>query len=249
MRILLPLRIKGYKSSHSILPSTLLNELISYWKLDEESGIRYDSVGDKHLSDNATVGFAAGKNNNAALFVRAANEYLSRNNVQLTPNDGSFTVSLWEYFADAATNRAGGLFVLTADSSLATIVVSIYNASDILSNYVTLVSDGIGTYVIANYIRAGLVAGWHHIITWYDASDRKVRISIDGSTISGGEISAALAGSTRYTVAQPLWIGRHPALAFKEGRIDEVGVWSRALTDDERLLLYKAGAGRFYPFS
>jgi hypothetical protein len=35
---------------------------------------------------------------------------------------------------------------------------------------------------------------------------------------------------------------------YTEGRIDEVAVWDRVLTDDERAELYAAGAGKFYPF-
>jgi hypothetical protein len=32
------------------------------------------------------------------------------------------------------------------------------------------------------------------------------------------------------------------------GQIDEVAIWSRVLTSDERTELFNAGAGKFYPF-
>lgn len=39
-------------------PSSLLDGLVSYWPLDETSGVRYDAVGGNHLADVNTVGCA-----------------------------------------------------------------------------------------------------------------------------------------------------------------------------------------------
>jgi len=57
--------------------STLLDGLVSWWDLDEESGIRYDSVGSNDLTDNNTVGYDNGKIVNAASFVATNGERLT----------------------------------------------------------------------------------------------------------------------------------------------------------------------------
>lgn len=229
--------------------STLLNNLVSYWTMDETSGTRYDAVGSKHLTDNNTVGYRAGINKNAALFVAAQTEYLSRDDYQVTADNGSFTVSLWYYFANAAANRAQGLFDVSHSWDALTTQVSIYNGVVDGTSLTVLISDGAGSYKTALSNRS-LTAGWHHVVAWYDSSDRKIRESLDGNAPAGGEISDALAGVTRYTTAEPLWIGRHTAgtVAYMEGAVDEVGVWSRVLTTAERASLYTGGIGRFWTF-
>ena len=58
--------------------SDLANSLVAFWKLDEASGQRNDSIGTNHLADNNTVLSAAGKVYPlAATFAADANEYLS----------------------------------------------------------------------------------------------------------------------------------------------------------------------------
>ena len=51
--------------------------IISYWKLDEESGTRVDAIGSNDLTDNNSVLFAAGQVDNAADFETDDNDYLS----------------------------------------------------------------------------------------------------------------------------------------------------------------------------
>ena len=58
--------------------TTHAGDIIAWWTLDETSGSRSDSHGTATLSDNNTVGYATGKQSNAASFVEANTEYLSR---------------------------------------------------------------------------------------------------------------------------------------------------------------------------
>lgn len=51
--------------------------IVSYWKLDETSGTRVDSIGSNDLTDNNTVGYGTGKVSNAADFEADNSEYLS----------------------------------------------------------------------------------------------------------------------------------------------------------------------------
>jgi hypothetical protein len=234
---------------------TLPNGLIHYWNLDEASGGRSDSVGDLHLTDNSAVASAAGIIGNSAVF--AGNDYLSRANVVLTPDDGSLTISMWIYFNDAGADRRCHFLDMTNVWNT-NMQVSVYNASISTTSLAILVGDGAGGTSGASYgpNRAGLAAQtWHHILSWYDSSDRKTYISVNGSTpinngVSQFEISTnAMAGATRSMTAAPLWIGRGLQVGYTFGRIDEIGVWSRVLSTDEKIELYNSGVGKFPPFT
>ena len=51
--------------------------IVSYWKLDEESGTRADAIGSNTLADNNSVLYGTGKVDNAADFEQSQSEYLS----------------------------------------------------------------------------------------------------------------------------------------------------------------------------
>jgi hypothetical protein len=60
-----------------LVMSTLVNGLVSYWKLDEASGTRVDAVGTNHLTPtNAPIG-ALGKIGNACDFEADSTQFLS----------------------------------------------------------------------------------------------------------------------------------------------------------------------------
>ena len=51
----LTLKLGGWYAAAVEAGSKLLDGLVSYWSLDEQSGARADSVGGNHLTDNNTV--------------------------------------------------------------------------------------------------------------------------------------------------------------------------------------------------
>jgi hypothetical protein len=75
----------------------LTDSLISYWKMDETSGTRYDSHGTNHLTDNNSVGSLTGKINSSAYFGPApTTKYLNHiDSSDFDVGDIDFTFSLW----------------------------------------------------------------------------------------------------------------------------------------------------------
>jgi hypothetical protein len=68
----------------------------------------------------------------------------------------------------------------------------------------------------------------------------------DGSVVAGtltGSVPASIFNSS-----EPFIIGRYDNDAYADGQIDEVGIWSRALSSTEVTKLYNGGAGLQYPF-
>ena len=70
--------------------------LVSYWKMDETSGSRVDSVGANTLTDNNTVPSQVGVISNASQYVAANSEYLSKASFNWATSIGnSFTIAGW----------------------------------------------------------------------------------------------------------------------------------------------------------
>lgn len=242
-----PLNINTESQDLLILPyyyprqSTLLTDLISYWKLDEESGTRYDSHGSNHLTDNNGVSQVTGKQGTAAKFIAASNQYLTcSSNPSLQVGDSPFTVACWIYIDSKSSHRIivakpGNIVANEEDEFWL-----YYSNTDSLSFYI---ADGDTSYPQINF--GSLSTGnYYFIVAWYDPSNNKICLEVNGvvqehSTVGGNQ-------STNGDFHVGGWVA-NAAYAW-DGRIDEVGFWKRVLTEDERAQLYNSGEGTTYPF-
>jgi hypothetical protein len=218
--------------------------IVSYWSLDEASDgsapvTRVDSVGSNNLTDNNTTASAAGVNGNAASFVAASNERLSRDGESFTAAD--YTISMWFKPVSVVDGNFHELMFL-GDGWLSTIIL----ACDLQNGNTRCFVTDDTTY--ANSSQAGGVSAgvWSHIVVWYDSSDKKIRHQIDGGAINA---SAALAGprdnATKFTLGALVAGGGQ----LFDGGHDEVALYSRVLTAAERAVLFGAGAGKFWTFN
>ncbi len=227
---------------------SLITGLVSYWKLDEASGTRNDSHGVNHLTDNNTVGQAAGKIGNAGLFINTNSEFLSVADNATLDFTTQMTVSAWIY-GDALTASAyiaakwnystDGGWSFGLDAAGTGLQVFIATAAD----------DGGNTWVRFTTLVLQNVT-WHHVVMVYDgtltAADR-VKVYIDGALQTATSTSGTLPASFLNSGAE-LRIGDFQGLnRYWLGRIDEVGLWNRALTAAECVQLYNAGTGTTYP--
>lgn len=227
--------------------SSILTDLYGYWKLDEASGTRFDSVNTSHLTDNNTVTQAAGKIGSAASFDEANAEYLSvATNPNIETGDISYTWSAWVW-GDATTvapNVADarafiGKFA-SADGEFL-----VYYAPN--SGCFRMRHLGGGGVTILSAIAFGpmVASTWYHVLAWRDKGAGTINMQINNSAV----ISTASA-RTPTDLTSSLYIGNAPlANWYWHGRVDEVGFWKRVLTASERTRLYNGGAGKTYPFT
>jgi hypothetical protein len=215
-------------------------DLVSYWNLDEASGTRkgYNAAGAEtnNLTDNNTVGSATAvsgaMDGAAASFVLANSEYLDK--AYDACGSGAWTVSGWMYNTDGDGANASTLF-LSQDA----VGTSGYRQTGLIrrgafsNNWIAESGDATATY------SGSLNAAWHFIVAWFDPVDSKTRISVDNAT----PIVSTTARTTTQ-VATTTRIG-----STFGGLIDEVALWDRVLTADERTELWNAGAGKFHPFT
>lgn len=213
-------------------PSPLLTDLKAWYKQDETSGVRFDTVDSFDLTDNNTVEFKAGVIGNAAKFVAANSEYLSRAAFSANP---ATNVS-WACWVEIAEDNAWrGIF------RDAYVDMRYYDAGAGPTNFMLQSNfyDGAWKTASTGWI-AGGNAGWHHVALVYEES-ANVTLYWDGTpyTTAVGTISGG---------AGDFWIGRSINNNYQNAGIDLFGLWERDITSDDVSELRNGGAGKDHPF-
>jgi len=88
---------------------------------------------------------------------------------------------------------------------------------------------------------------WHHCVAQSDGSTF-VRTNVDNTGWHSVSLAGSLAGGSN---GVPFLIGRNTRQGVNTASInlDELGIWTRVLTDNEITSLYNSGNGLAYPFS
>lgn len=103
-----PLTGKGQSGFNTDSNSTLTDNLIAYWKMDEPSGTRFDGFAGNHfLDDNSNApSDAGGILGRAGNFVSETSHYLLKNNTStLTTGDIDFSISQWFYLNSTSITK------------------------------------------------------------------------------------------------------------------------------------------------
>jgi hypothetical protein len=218
--------------------SPLLSSLVAHWRLEEASGTRFDSHGGNDLSENNSVGSAAGKLGNAVLFAAANEESLAiADNGTLSMGDIDFTIAGWVYFESLGS---GGL-------------VSKWGAGPVLeymvyfngTNLQFLISANGSAAVSITNSQAVSATTWYFFVAWHDAMANTINLTVNNNT------AASLSHSTGvFDGTAAFSLGRNEeGLSWLDGRLDSVSIWKRILTSGERTQLHNSGNGLDYPFA
>lgn len=204
----------------------------SFWKLNETSGTREDSIGSNDLTSSGAVDSAIGSVGNAANFDNAADQLFITDNASLSFGNEDMSLSFWVYLNTASTSShiigkwgTGGLeYAVYLPSSGGPRFIITHNGAS--QQFVT------STPALST-------SAWHHIVAWHDSVANTINIQVDNGTIYTTAHSLGLYNGTKaFTLGNDSTLGTN----FR-GRIDSVGVWRRVLTSDERLYLYNSGNG------
>jgi len=224
----------------------LTDNIVSYWKLDESSGNAADSVASNTLTNNNTATFVAGKINNGTDLESDSFQYFSIADASQTGLDlsGDLSFSMWikAESLSASTERP--------------LISKRVGADNQRSYHFKLGSSGSGIgllwYTDGSTIGGNLSVAWTpSTATWYHVAVTKssttAKFYIDGAQQGTDQTGS---NATIFNGTAPFELGAFvDSPEYWDGIIDEVGVWSRALTDAEIISLYNSGAGLSYPFS
>jgi len=218
----------------------LTTNLQGYWTLDEESGTRADSTANGNdLTDNNTVGFGTGKQDNAADFETATDEYLSITDASQTGLDitGDLSISMWINFE--SIQAVNGL-ISKFDSGQKSYQLDTDGTPNIRWN---ISSDGSSDEIISVDASSVITstATWYHLVTTFDASASKFSVYVDGILVGSntGTRTSLYNSTTPFLLA-----GRNGGATVYnfDGLIDETGIWDKVLTFGEIQDLYAQGA-------
>jgi hypothetical protein len=198
----------------------LLDNLVSYWRLNEASGTRVDA-------------------NNEAL--------LGPSEGGLDFGDADFTVSGWVKLANKSTEQIIiGRWGVAGDSERGYVLE--YNQAE--DDFRVLISANGSTFVSleASDLGSPSVDTWYMVTFYHSATDNEVGINVNTGLYITGPHNLGINASpgVRFKLASI----DDPAAggADLDGSMDGWGVWSRILTTDELTTLYNGGAGLDYPF-
>jgi hypothetical protein len=200
--------------------------LISWWKGD---GNARDKTGLNNGALMNGTGFASGMVGQAFSF-DGVDDYVSvPNSASLDPTAAA-SIVVWVYF-DQLPSAAGHFMYIAGKSGSAT-DLDVQAQTD---NRVYFYVDGSRAVASTTVVQTGR---WYHIVGTYTASNQ-LKMYVNGVL----ENTVSIVGTTRgmnnnpFTIGQSaIWGGR-----FFKGRIDEVGLFNRALSDAEVQSIYNAG--------
>ena len=214
---------------------SLLTNLDAYYKLDEASGNRSDSVGSNDLTDVNTVLAATGKINDGADFESSNSERLTTS-TPFTTATTNFSYSFW-----FKAESVGAFQTLLQFGRQANFVwLYLTNASPAT---LSLVKDNLAVYNSSTTISAG---SWYHIVGVKDGdSGTNFTHYVNGVAAGTGSMGSVSTPSILSQVG--IYTGDGLTYLYPtDGIIDELGIWSRSLTSGEVSDLYNSGAGLGY---
>jgi hypothetical protein len=234
---------KWYRLAVQDSISTVADGIIAYWKLNEASGSVLDALslfpGTVSGSPTRNV---AGKLSTCYTFASASSQSIGMGtNASLRPTSG-LTVAFWIKTSTAENGMVVSNYGLTGSGpyySWGYEIAMVANGYIYFDTYQGSNGSGCGTNTTANIANNT----WHFVVCTYD--NVNARIYVDG-TLSA--TSSTGSGIMYYQASAFTIAARSGGGVYYNGSLDEVGLWSRALTATEVTTLYNAGTGKTYPF-
>lgn len=223
------------------MPS-LLSGLSAYFPLHEAgTGSRFDSLGALTLTNTNAAPQVTGVTIAATGFTAASTMRLST--ASATPvvmGDIQFSLCAWVWL----TSKPAPAFQFVSKDNVTTreYAISWDHGLDRL-----LFALNASTLVIAaaNTFGSPAINTWHFVYACHDSVANQARISINaGAFDTVATTGAATTGAVAFSIGSssaPSW--------YVDGRVAEVGLWKRLLTETEIRWLYNSGRGRTYPFT
>lgn len=234
--------------------SPLITDLMSYWKMDENSGTTAaDALGNWHLSFVGSPAWAAGKINSALAFGLVSSRYVERTGIN-SGNKNTYSLSAWIYLEDHLPNpkyimgmNSGG-FADAAGAAEVKLMITPDNKFEAMyytTDGATVVMERIsGTTITLNT--------WYHVVGVVNNGNIELYINgvEDNTNAVTNSISSTLNfANGRVTVGHARYYnGAYNPSRWFRGKIDEAGIWNRPLSGAEIQQIYNGGNGLQHPF-
>lgn len=232
--------------------STIMNQVAGYWQFDETAGnIAYEASGRGY--DGQLINYPGNQGSWVAGQMGGALEFgglAAQQYVQVpdfTKPTSSMSLSAWIY-ADSLPQWA--TIAANWNGLYGMLHYGMYGSDPFLSLYFAVPGQqpGIGIETVVEngsifQVPPLSLGQWHHVAMVVDGPFRRATLYRDGRR-SGWEF---LVGSTFYPApVDHLNIGGEPTFdnpnqGYWDGKIDDLALWTRALTEEEVMAIYFAG--------
>lgn len=214
--------------------SGLSSGLASYWALDELDGDAVDEVGGKTLANNGMTPYMPAKLGNGAGF-NGSSMYLGRTS-ELVGITNTWSISCWVKFHAAGANEP--IVQWTPASGDNNRILIEKNSADRL-RVVVVNTNRYKDYRGSTTLTAG---AFHHIVVTWNGPN--LSLYVDG--VAESPTKTLDQAVTMTDSARISGFGGWPGGNYGNITLDEVGLWTRALTIDEISDLYNDGNGLPY---
>ncbi|MEO6035823.1 MAG: LamG-like jellyroll fold domain-containing protein [Verrucomicrobiota bacterium] len=215
--------------------ASLLQNLISHWRLDELSGDRYDAHGTNHLADTTSVPSVLGKLGNAADFDGDTNYLTCASNASLQAGDFDCCFAAWVYLRSDISLEQNHHFIGKWDAAEFDLAFKASATGCFALDY------GSGS-VDAVTFGAPDLDNWFFVVAWHDSVGDEL-----GIQINNGAVDVVSYGDGASPSEGAFCLG---TLIEAAGRadvyLDSVSYWKRTLSAGERSRLWNNGAGLDY---
>jgi hypothetical protein len=210
---------------------------ILYFRLNEASGTITDYSGNGHdgTTANSPTYNVAGKFNGAMQFdsTAPAERVDTANSLNYNFSGTGFTATAWVYINGAVTPEIAGDIVghYYPTSNNRSWVLQIQN------NVTRLIgsTDGTGTTIATGTTPIGNTTGWYFVSGRWNTTH--LQNFVNG--VATGNTPAL--ASLKYNADQGIRLAVLGSAGGFDGKIDEIAIWNRSLSDAEILNLYKRG--------
>ena len=217
--------------------------LVAWWKVNEESGTRFDAHASFDLTDFNTTGFATGLIGNALNPIAANKEIVKRADAYTGEFESAADMSAMCWVKAANVEPLNTAFFIkyldgTNNGWLLRTGVS--------TRHFNFTSKNSGGGINVSAVNLPSSTGWDFVVVGHDSTQvgNEMYISHNADAI----VRTAFTQPAINTSSSRMAIGgtSHATLQFWNGPIDICAFWSRVLTEGEKTWLYNSGAGRDY---
>lgn len=209
-------------------PSTLLTDLLGYWKLDETSGtIANDSWGSNNGTINGTVG-VVGRVGYAVDMTVATNSVYIPYNASLISTGSVMSIAVGTYLDSLPTTVGRGYYLYSQyDTTYGPAQRITVQLTDNRVAVGFMNTTGTSSYVFSS--SALLTGTWYRIVAVCQGNGLEPKLYINGADVStdGNNFN----GTLRITNSYITWGNEYPGEDnAPDGRIDNVMIWDKALS-------------------
>lgn len=210
---------------------------VAAWALDEVSGTRVDQVNGYNLTDENTVGSAAGMFGNAADFERDNSEYLHvADNADLSGGDVKFTIVAW---VKLETGDVSQSLVSKHSGSHGEYFIQFVAGGTFKFRFIVYGSASFGNEGTVTADDVISIDTWYLVIVDHDPDANQISIQINNGTKYTAAHTAGIYDSTT-----DFLIGGSSFSEFADALIDDVVVLKGyLLSSEDRTELWNGGAG------